>query len=77
MMEISSWEVIARLAEEGLGIGFFPDYLAIGHPKLKKIDLKLESISYRALAIFPRNVQVTKNLETVCELLRLAYGKPA
>lgn len=67
LMEISSWEVIARLAEEGLGIGFFPDYVALGHPKLKKIDLKLESIPYRVLAIFPRNVQVTKNFETVLE----------
>jgi len=68
LMEVSSWEVIARLVEEGLGIGFFPDYVAKDRPKLKKIDLKLESIPYRVIAIFPRNIQLTKNLETFLSL---------
>ena len=26
-MEVSSWEVIASLTEQGLGIGFLPDYI--------------------------------------------------
>jgi DNA-binding transcriptional LysR family regulator len=68
LMEISSWEVIARLVEEGLGIGFFPDYVAQDRAKLKKIDLKLEHIPYRVLAIFPRNIQLTKNLENFLSL---------
>lgn len=63
LMEVSSWEVIARLVEEGLGIGLFPDYVAHGRTKLKKIDWKLDPIPYRVVAIFPRNVQLSKNLE--------------
>ncbi len=63
LMEISSWEVIARLVEEGLGIGFFPDYVAAGKTKLVRAHGKIAAIPYRVLAIFPRNTKLSSNIE--------------
>lgn len=57
LMEISSWEVIARLTEEGLGIGFFPDYVAKSKSAwLQPCLQELEPIPYKIFAIFPKNM---------------------
>lgn len=32
VLEVGSWEVVANLVEEGLGIGYFPDYVATKKP---------------------------------------------
>jgi len=73
LMEISSWEVIARLAEEGLGIGFFPDYVAQGKPRLRRINWSLPVIPYRVLAIFPRNLKASSNIEYFLDICRTTF----
>jgi DNA-binding transcriptional LysR family regulator len=62
-MEVSSWEVIAKLTEEGLGIGFFPDYVALGRKSLKEYPSGLAPIPYRIYAIFPPSTPLHKNQE--------------
>src|SRR5207249_1854085 len=61
LMQVSSWEVIAKLTEEGLGIGFFPDYVALKKKELQVLDLKLPAIHYKVYAIFPSNAKLHRN----------------
>jgi DNA-binding transcriptional LysR family regulator len=58
-MEIRSWEVIANFVEEGLGIGFFPDYVAMNRKRLKQIDLGLDPIQYNIFAISSKESSMT------------------
>ena len=73
LMEVSSWEVITKLTEEGLGMGFFPDYIAKGK-ELKKIDLGLPLIPYQVFAIFPMSGKKHKNSEVFITLFREIYS---
>lgn len=60
--EVNSWEMIANLTIEGLGIGFFPDFIA--HSKketLKKYDLSFIAFPYRILAFYPKGMQLRKS----------------
>ncbi len=68
-LEVSSWEVIAHLAEAGLGIGFFPDYVAMGHPQLKRSKQTFESIPYTLYALFPKNVKRSRHLSAFLEVV--------
>jgi len=67
LMEVASWEVIASLVEEGLGIGFFPDYIA-KKKDLERIDLGLPSIPYEVLALFPKGANKHKNSKVFLEI---------
>lgn len=70
MMEISSWEVIANLTEAGLGIGFFPDYVARKRKnRLKIVFPDLTSTPYAIYAIFKKNKLQNPNALKFCELL--------
>ena len=69
LMQVSSWEVIAKLTEQGLGIGFFPDYVALQKRELRVYDeLKLPSIQYKVYAIFPQSVKLHKNHELFLQI---------
>ena len=49
LMEIDSWGVIKRLAEQGLGIGLIPDYLLrfeSGSHKVREVDLSLPKMPF-------------------------------
>lgn len=71
LMEISSWEVIARLTEEGLGIGFFPDYVANARGlHLTTCFAELDPIPYKIFAIFPKGVPKSIHAENFLNLLR-------
>lgn len=71
LMEVSSWEVIANLTEEGLGIGFFPDYVAIKRKKfLEECPIKFDSIPYKIFAIFSKAKKIPNNVEAFLELLK-------
>jgi len=70
LMEVSSWEVIAKLTEEGLGVGFFPDYVALNKKSLKEHPLHLPAIHYKIYAIFPPSVKLHKNQEAFLKLFR-------
>lgn len=69
-MEISSWGVIANLTEHGLGIGFFPDYLArIQHTSLKLSSYELDPIPYKLYALFLKNVPQNRHVLSFLEIL--------
>ena len=55
LMEISSWIMIAKLVEERMGIGLFPDYLGNHNEKLKPIFPELNPMRYTLSALFEKN----------------------
>lgn len=67
-MEVSSWEVIASLTEQGLGIGFLPDYIALKR-SLIPCDCPIPSIPYRILAIFSKNRALSRNAKMFIDLI--------
>lgn len=70
LMEISSWEVIARLTEKGLGIGFFPDYLAHQREEsLQTIFHDLEPIPYKIYLVLAKNVIHSRYIQLFIKLL--------
>lgn len=60
---VNSWEMIANLTKEGLGIGYFPDYIAKAKRCLKPYDLGLTMYSYTISAFFPRGMKLRKSSE--------------
>lgn len=61
-LEVSSWEVMANLTMEGLGIGYFPDYVALGKKELlKKHKLNLPAFPYHIKAFFPQGIKLRKS----------------
>lgn len=70
LMEVSSWEVIACLTEQGLGIGFIPDYVAL-HKKdcLKESDIKFDPIPYKIYAIYSKSRKMPENVKAFLNLL--------
>lgn len=67
-MEVSSWEVIASLTEQGLGIGFLPDYI-IGKRSLIHYDCPIPAIPYRILAIFSKTRRLPRNSKMFIDLM--------
>lgn len=67
-MEISSWSVISKLVEQGLGIGLFPDYIAHENQKLKPVFQKLNPMEYTLYALFEKNMIPTKHALQFIEL---------
>lgn len=68
IMEVSSWEVIAILTEQGLGTGFFPDYL-VGKRALIPVDLPIPEIPYKILAIYSKHQTLGRNARMFIELM--------
>ncbi|WP_079989506.1 LysR family transcriptional regulator [Candidatus Protochlamydia phocaeensis] len=75
-MEVSSWEVIASLTKQGLGIGFLPDYI-IGKRSLIPYELSIPLIPYRILAIFPKNKKLPRNAKMFIDLMSDAKPNPS
>ncbi|CCB85567.1 MULTISPECIES: LysR family transcriptional regulator [Parachlamydia] len=67
-MEVSSWEVIASLVEQGMGIGFLPDYIA-GKRALIPYEYSIPKIPYRILAISPKNRKLSRNAQMFIDLI--------
>lgn len=67
-MEVTSWEVIASLTQQGLGIGFLPDYIVKRH-SLIDCDYGLKPIPYQILAIFPRNRELSRNAKMFIDII--------
>lgn len=67
--ETGSWELAARFAEMGIGVGFFPDYLLKNnrHPNLKKHPLKIPKYEYEICAIQNHTTRQSKAAETFLE----------
>lgn len=69
IMEVLSWEVIAGMVEQGLGIGFLPDYVAKRYD-LTPLPTKLPKICYRILAIYPKKRALIRNARMFIDLMR-------
>jgi len=69
LIEVLSWEVIAGMIEEGLGVGVLPDYVANRHGLLA-VKTKMPALTYQIIAItskrksFSRNASMFINLMT-------------
>lgn len=61
-MEVESWEVILKLAEAELGIGFLPDFI-LNCQKVKKPDLRwteIPGINYRVISIHSKDQELSR-----------------
>ena len=67
-MEVSSWEVIASLTEQGFGIGFLPDYI-IGKRAVIPYDCPIPTIPYRILAISSKNRGLSRNARMFIDMM--------
>jgi DNA-binding transcriptional LysR family regulator len=71
-LKVESWDVIARMAEKGLGVGLIPDFVAAGHKDLKTISA-LEKISakmkYKIYIIHSGEHQLSRNAKTLLEFI--------
>lgn len=68
-IEVSSWEVIASLTEQRLGIGFLPDYVA-GKRNLVPCPWHPQpNIPYRILAIFSKHKELSRNAKMFISLI--------
>jgi|GEM_PF-2315338 len=62
ILEVSDWELAASLVEEGLGIGYLPDYVGVKHKKLlEPYDLGLQTQEYKISAFFLRGANIRKS----------------
>lgn len=68
IMEVSSWEVIANLTEQGLGIGFLPDYI-VGKRAIVPVEHAIPSIPYRILAIYSKGRALSRNAKMFIDLM--------
>lgn len=55
LMEVTSWAVVARLAQQGLGIGLAPDYIMHENNLLKAVLPELNPTHYTMYAVFEKN----------------------
>jgi DNA-binding transcriptional LysR family regulator len=68
---VSSWEVIANLTQEGLGIGYFPDYIAKKRAaSFCSCDLGIDLFRYRFCAIFPKGMTLRKSSQIFLSYFR-------
>jgi DNA-binding transcriptional LysR family regulator len=52
-MTVASWELIARFVEQGLGIGYLPDYIGkTTTDSLQKLELDLPKVTYTVYVIY-------------------------
>lgn len=72
IIQALSWEVIAGMVKQGLGIGFLPDYVANNHG-LTHFPFKMPKMPYRILAIYSKNRPLTRNAEMFINLMKNNY----
>lgn len=64
-LEVGSWEVLANLCAEGLGIGYFPDYVATKKAyALKPARIRLNLPVYEICAFYPKGLRLRKSSQT-------------
>jgi DNA-binding transcriptional LysR family regulator len=68
ILEVLSWEVIARMVLHGLGIGVLPDYVARAHALVPTHET-LPALPYSIIAIWPRKKQLSRNAQMFIELI--------
>lgn len=75
VMEVTSWEIVANMAAEGMGIGYVPDYTSFRKEGiLSEIDLGLELTPYHISAIAPPGMKLRKSSEIFLSLIKAQGG---
>lgn len=68
VIEVLSWEVIANMIHEGLGIGIMPDYVAQKH-NLALVPIPIPPIPYRIIAISSQRKELSRNSNMFIDLM--------
>jgi DNA-binding transcriptional LysR family regulator len=74
-LEVGSWEVLANLSIEGLGIGYFPDYVARKKEALRPIKINLKLPSYDVCAFYPKGMRLRKSSQLFLSCLQKMQKK--
>ncbi|MBS0616402.1 MAG: LysR family transcriptional regulator [Verrucomicrobia bacterium] len=70
LLEARSWIVAAKFAEEGLGIGYFPEYITHGREKfLIRCEKALKLPSFQMSAVYLKGMRLRKSSEIFLSLL--------
>lgn len=69
-MKVASWEVIASLADAGVGLGYFPDYLQSRHPSLERVFYPFPSQEYTMVAVFRSPEFVSRPIERFLQVIQ-------
>lgn len=69
VIHVLSWEVIAKMIEESIGIGMLPDYVANSHG-LVKVATKMPKMTYRLIAISSKKKDLTRNAKMFINLMQ-------
>lgn len=69
ILEVMSWEVIANMILEGLGIGILPDYVAKKH-NLVRAPIAIPAISYSIAAISSIRKPLSRNAQLFINLMQ-------
>lgn len=71
--ELAGWEVVARFAEMGIGVGFIPDYLIQNgrYPTIQVYPIEIPAFEYQICAIYPKGHQPSRAAKAFFDLLAL------
>lgn len=66
---IAGWELVARFAQLGIGVGFFPDYIVANnrYPNITMHPFNTPSFEYEICAIFNKGVKLSGSTERFLE----------
>lgn len=68
LSELGGWEIVAQFTQEGLGCGFFPDYLINRYPDLVVSQEKIKPIPYELVAVTNKAEVLSKASQAFCSL---------
>ncbi len=59
---LSSWEVVARFTEMGIGVGFYPDFIMMNnrYPTIKPYPLEIPPLEYEICAIYNKGEKLSR-----------------
>lgn len=59
---LSSWEVVARFTEMGIGVGFFPDFIMMNnrYPTIRPYPLEMPPFEYEICAIYNKGEKLSR-----------------
>lgn len=72
-MEISSWEVIANLVVNDVGVGFLPDFIALSAPRMDLIvpcNFAIDPIPYQISIVYNKEEELSRNAKLFVSLFQ-------
>jgi len=77
-MEISSWEVIANMVTNNVGVGLLPDFLALLSPRKDQIvpcPIKIAPIPYQISIVFNKDETLSRNGKLFVSLFQELFSE--